>query len=250
MESSTALPLMPLVVTTTPLFSRSSRSLRPRQRTTTLILVSDPASSKSVAFLLSGDERGVPLVLVEATDSARDVRPSNMGVADRPRIRLLAAWRAAGGRMEEVVRLVAAGAPGLGRPDMSCLLAVVVLAKLATVMASVLMHVNIKTWAARVRVGPKHATGGSRFVMPPHLNASRCRQPRRSRATVLLLCFAYDIHNRLITLICCKKYLGSWKADASIVDRKLRTALNCAPQEPPLTSHAQQLHPAAVHSSR
>lgn len=62
----------------------------------------------------------MPLVLVvEATDSARDVRPSSMGVAERPRIRLFVAVRDAGGRIEEVVRLVAAGAPGLGRPDMS-----------------------------------------------------------------------------------------------------------------------------------
>src|SRR5690242_17459390 len=119
MESSTALPLMPLVETTTPLFSRTSRSLRPRQRTTTLMLVSWPASSKSAAFLLSGDERGVPFVLVEATDSARDVRPSSIGVAERPQIRLFVAVRDAGGRIEEVVRFAVAGAPGLGSPDMS-----------------------------------------------------------------------------------------------------------------------------------
>lgn len=84
------------------------------------MLVSCPASSKSAAFLLSGDERGVPLVLVvEATDSARDVRPSSMGVAERPRIRLFVVVREAGGRIDEVVRFAAAGAPGLGRPDMS-----------------------------------------------------------------------------------------------------------------------------------
>lgn len=83
------------------------------------MFVSCPASSKSTAFLLSGDERGVPLVLVvEATDSARDVRPSSMGVAERPRMRLLGPWRDAGGRIVDVVRFTAAGTPGLGRPDM------------------------------------------------------------------------------------------------------------------------------------
>lgn len=82
------------------------------------MFVSCPASSKSVAFLLSGDERGVPLVLVEATDSAREVRPSSMGVAERPRSRLFVACRDAGGRMVDVVRFTAGG-PGRGRPDMS-----------------------------------------------------------------------------------------------------------------------------------
>ena len=68
---------------------------------------------------MSGDERGVPFVLVEATDSARDVRPSSIGVAERPRMRLFVAVRDAGGRIEEVVRFAVAGAPGLGSPDMS-----------------------------------------------------------------------------------------------------------------------------------
>lgn len=81
------------------------------------MFVSCPPSSKSVAFLLSGDERGVPLVLFEATDSARDERPSSMGVAERPRRRLLVACRDAGGRIVEVVRFTAGG-PGRGRPDM------------------------------------------------------------------------------------------------------------------------------------
>ena len=109
------------------------------------MLVSEPPSSKSTAFLFNGDERGVPLVLVEATDSARDVRPSSMGVADRPRMRLFVAWRDAGGRMEVVVRFVAAGAPGLGRPDMSICWLWWWLARLAVVVPSVLMSVNIKT---------------------------------------------------------------------------------------------------------
>jgi hypothetical protein len=109
------------------------------------MLVSEPPSSKSAAFRFNGDERGVPLVLVEATDSARDVRPSSMGVADRPRMRLFVAWRDAGGRMEVVVRFVAAGAPGLGRPDMSICWLWWWLAGLAVVVPSVLMSVNIKT---------------------------------------------------------------------------------------------------------
>lgn len=41
-----------------------------------------------------------------------------MGVAERPRIKLFVACREAGGRIVDVVRLTA-GAPGLGRPDMS-----------------------------------------------------------------------------------------------------------------------------------
>jgi hypothetical protein len=111
-ESSTVEPLMPFVDTTTPLFSRTSRSLRPLQRTTTLIFVSSPSSnSRSLRF--RGDDRGP---LVDATDSARDERPSSAGVAERPRdIRL---GRDIGGRIVEVVRLTGGG-PGRGRPDMA-----------------------------------------------------------------------------------------------------------------------------------
>ena len=47
MESSTFLPLTPSVLTTTPLFSRNSRSLRPLQRTTTLIARIAPAHRAS-----------------------------------------------------------------------------------------------------------------------------------------------------------------------------------------------------------
>src|SRR5689334_5609369 len=99
MDSSTVELLMPFVDTTTPLFSRTSRSFRPLQRTTTLILVSSPSSnSRSLRF--SGEERGAR---VEATDSARDERPSSAGVAERPRdIRF---GRDIGGRIVEVVRL-------------------------------------------------------------------------------------------------------------------------------------------------
>lgn len=88
MESSTLFPRTPSVVTTTPLFSRTSRSLRPRQRTTTLILVSSPpSSSKSLSFLFvptncAGGERILEvLVATDVTDSAGDARPF-MGVAD------------------------------------------------------------------------------------------------------------------------------------------------------------------------
>jgi hypothetical protein len=116
MERSTVDPLMPFVVTTTPLFSRTSRSLRPRHRTTTLILVSSPPScSNSRSLRFSGDDRAA--LEVEATDSARDERPSlSAGVAERPRDSKFG--RDIGGRIEEVVRLTC-GAPGRGRPDMA-----------------------------------------------------------------------------------------------------------------------------------
>jgi hypothetical protein len=52
----------------------------------------------------------------EATDSARDWRPSIAGVADRPRDSKFG--RAAGGRMLDVV-VRFTGAPGRGRPDMA-----------------------------------------------------------------------------------------------------------------------------------
>lgn len=104
---------MPFVDTTTPLFSRTSRSLRPRHRTTTLILVSSSSCSNSRSFRLRGDDLGA---LDEATDSARDVRPSMAGVAERPRDKRLG--RDAGGRIVDVVRLVG-GIPGRGRPDIA-----------------------------------------------------------------------------------------------------------------------------------
>jgi hypothetical protein len=113
MESSTVEPLMPLVVTTTPLFSRTSRSLRPRHRTTTLIFVSSLSVSNSRSLRLSGDDRGA---LEEATDSARDVRPSSMGVAERPRDERCG--RDIGGRIVDTVRLTCGG-PGRGSPDMA-----------------------------------------------------------------------------------------------------------------------------------
>ena len=52
-DRSTVFPLAPSVETTTPLFSLTSRSLRPRHRTTTRMLVSSLISrSKSLSFLL------------------------------------------------------------------------------------------------------------------------------------------------------------------------------------------------------
>ncbi len=53
MDSSTFLPRTPSVETTTPLFSRTSRSLRPLHRTTTCMFVSSPPSaSKSRSLRL------------------------------------------------------------------------------------------------------------------------------------------------------------------------------------------------------
>jgi hypothetical protein len=141
MESSTVLPLIPFVETTTPLFSRTSRSLRPRHRTTTLILVSSPTSSYSRSFRFSGEDRGA--LEVDATDSARDERPSlNAGVAERPRDNKFG--REAGGRIVEVVRLTCGG-PGRGRPDMADYVYAVVREPVVSsyvVLCSVLMEHN------------------------------------------------------------------------------------------------------------
>lgn len=72
MDKSRFLPLVPSVESTTPLFSLTSRSFRPRHRTTTLIFVSEPPScSKSLSF------RFVPAVDVatDATDPVGDTGP-------------------------------------------------------------------------------------------------------------------------------------------------------------------------------
>jgi hypothetical protein len=53
----------------------------------------------------------------EATDSARDWRPSSAGVAERPRDSRFG--RAAGGRRVDVVVRLVGGIPGRGRPDMA-----------------------------------------------------------------------------------------------------------------------------------
>lgn len=76
------------------------------------MLVSSPSASNSLSFRFSGDDRGA---LEEATDSARDVRPSIAGVAERPRPSN-GFGREVGGRIEVVVRLT--GGPGRGSPDM------------------------------------------------------------------------------------------------------------------------------------
>lgn len=116
MERSTVDPLIPFVETTTPEFSLTSRSLRPRQRTTTLMFVSSSASNSRSLRLMpaEGDER---TVRVEATDSARDALPFCAGVADRPRARF-GVGRIVGGRMDEVVRFVGGGTDR-GSPDMA-----------------------------------------------------------------------------------------------------------------------------------
>lgn len=86
MDSSTSLPLTPSVLTTTVLFSLTSRLLRPRQRTTTLMLVSSPpaSESRSRAFRL------VPAVEME---SAGDAAPLRSRAAPR-REPTTDAWRA------------------------------------------------------------------------------------------------------------------------------------------------------------
>src|SRR3569833_2579976 len=86
-ESPTVLPLPPSVVTTTALFSRTSRSLRPRHRTTTLILVSSPPSDSNSRSL-----RLVPAVVAEVPTEDRD----SAGETAPPRSILCAcAWAAA-----------------------------------------------------------------------------------------------------------------------------------------------------------
>ena len=76
------------------------------------MLVSSPSVSKSLSLRLRGEDRGA---LDEATDSAREERPSMAGVAERPRA-MNEVGRVAGGRIEDVVRLTCGG-PGRGRPD-------------------------------------------------------------------------------------------------------------------------------------
>jgi hypothetical protein len=79
------------------------------------MFVSSTVSSYSRSFRFSGEDRGAREV--EATDSARDERPSlSAGVAERPRD--IKFGRDAGGRIVEVVRLTCGG-PGRGRPDMT-----------------------------------------------------------------------------------------------------------------------------------
>jgi hypothetical protein len=77
------------------------------------MLVSSPSVSKSRSFRFSGEDRGAR---DEATESARDVRPSSAGVAERPRESRFG--RDIGGRIVDTVRFTCCGAPGRGRPDM------------------------------------------------------------------------------------------------------------------------------------
>lgn len=94
MDNSTFLPLTPSVDTTTPLFSRTSRSLRPRHRTTTLMFVSSPPSGSPAGLRFGVRD------LEEATLSVGDARPAmSVGVAVCAR---LGPGRAVGGRMVDV----------------------------------------------------------------------------------------------------------------------------------------------------
>lgn len=83
MDSSISLPLTPSVRTTTVLFSLALRWLRPRQRTTTLMLVSSPAPAS--------DSRSRALRLVPAAESAGDAAPARSRRSDD-------AWRTDEGR--------------------------------------------------------------------------------------------------------------------------------------------------------
>lgn len=96
-DSSTILPLTPPVDTTTPLFSRTSRSLRPRQRTTTLMFVSSLPSSASGAVFRFGVR-----FFDDAILSVGDILPVNVGVAV---CALFAPGRAGGGRMVDTFRV-------------------------------------------------------------------------------------------------------------------------------------------------
>lgn len=84
MDNSTFFPLTPSVDTTTPLFSRTSLSFRPLQRTTTLMLVSSAIScsnSRSFRFILPLTERAGDFVGMDMTDPVGEVLPVNVGVA-------------------------------------------------------------------------------------------------------------------------------------------------------------------------
>lgn len=93
----------------TVLFSLTSRGLRPRQRTTTLILVSRPASgagvSKSRSLRLLPAVMPVPVLVPEARDSAGDTAPK------RPERDAAACLAAAVCRMACCLMLVRLAAP-------------------------------------------------------------------------------------------------------------------------------------------
>ena len=97
---------------TTPLFSLTSRSLRARHLTTTLILVSsDPWSTGGPFLLLPAAE--------EATDSAGDMAPDLLGGATDAERLVMADGRRVwelGGRMLGVLFVAGATEVGLGRP--------------------------------------------------------------------------------------------------------------------------------------
>lgn len=109
---SMTLPLTPSVLTMTALFSLTSRSLRPRHRTTTLMLVaSAPPTTESADDADASKSRSLRLIPVAAvvvvvvarddTDSDGDTAPERATWAGTWW------WRAADGRVEGGLRLLA-----------------------------------------------------------------------------------------------------------------------------------------------
>lgn len=71
MDSSTCFPITPFVLTTTALFSWTSRLLRPLHRTTTVMFVSSLKSNSRSLRLMPAAGEGA----VDETDSARETAP-------------------------------------------------------------------------------------------------------------------------------------------------------------------------------
>ena len=97
MDSSTFFPLTPPVDTTTPEFSRTSRSLRPLHRTTTLMLVSSaPSCSKSRSLRLP------PFCTDRAGDAPLDgaIDPRGDEATLLPKVGVAVPARAGGGRVD------------------------------------------------------------------------------------------------------------------------------------------------------
>lgn len=130
MDNSICLPMAPSVLTTTALFSRTSRSLRPRHRTTTLMFVSSLNSSKSRSLRFRP-----AFVGAEALDSAgdaardrsdRDVMATLWGLVEGPRdprrmlARPMAPGRDGGGIVVEVLAPLLRGAARLGSSVAAC----------------------------------------------------------------------------------------------------------------------------------
>jgi hypothetical protein len=96
MESSTVFPFTPSVVTTTPEFSRTSLSFRPRQRTKTLIFVAllCPSIVETVDTSGSNSRSLRFMPAIEDIEPAGEDRPVKDGATDGARN---AAFRRAGG---------------------------------------------------------------------------------------------------------------------------------------------------------